>query len=125
MRSLLVTLADWIRALRRPAEVTAEVSSLDELAWRPRPAGYRLDVTSAWLPRQRQPGCITIRVRMQGGEEVSVTMPLRTADRLARKILRAPVLQLAQLKDCQRPPRWLAGAFRLRSGRRLPDESRT
>lgn len=118
MRSVLATFADWFRVLRRPAETV----SLDGLNWNPRDPGETLNVTTAWMSRQRELGCATFRLRLSTGQEVAVTMPLRSADRLAREILRAPLRPQVKARHCRRPPRWLASAFPRRRDRLLPKE---
>jgi len=118
MRNLLAPVICWIWALRRPAQTV----SLDGLSWHRRDPGETLNVTSAWMTRQRELGCATFRLRLSTGQEVAVTMPVRSADRLAREILRAPLRPEVKARHCRRPPRWLASAFPRRRGRFLPEE---
>lgn len=120
MRKLLAFIVDWIRAPQRPAEPV----QLDQLNWRRRESGERLNVTWATVCRQSDPGCVNLHLKLYGGGYVSIILPLRSADRLAREILRAPIQQYEHGPTCKRPPRWLTSSFPLRSGRLLPKEFR-
>jgi len=128
--------AHWYRLTAPPVQPAANLTmeaenpaepgpDLDGLNWRPHHIGEELNVTYAQVTQQLHAGCVRYRLRLYGGGDVYVTMPLRAADRLAREVLRARLLQYERGPTCRRPPRWLAGAFPLRSGRLLPAEPRS